>query len=73
MIFQPNKLLYVVDPGSVAEFSDLQNELLESLTSIAEGLEGLKTVIESLDVPEHGSILGERSACSRVSRIDDPF
>ena len=35
-----NNLLYVVNPEFIAQLSDLQDELLESLTSIVEGFEG---------------------------------
>ena len=74
MVMQrPSTLLYVVDPEVVAQLGDLQEELLESLTSIVEGFEGFRDVIESLDIPDREDIFGEYTVRESTSRIDDPF
>ena len=59
MSLRPQKLLYVIQPEFIAQLSDLQDDLLESLSSIAEGFEGLKDVIESLDIPSEEEAFGD--------------
>ena len=73
MTLRPNNLLYVVNPEFVVQLSDLQDELLESLTSIVEGFEGFKDVIESLDIPDREEIFREHLLRESASRTDDPF
>lgn len=73
MTFRPNNLLYVVDPAFIAQLSDLQDELLESLTSIVEGFEEFKDVVESLDIPDYREIFGEHSDRKLTPQNDDPF
>ncbi len=73
MTLRPNNLLYVVNPEFIAQLSDLQDELLESLSSIAEGFEGFRDVIESLDIPDREDIFGERPVHESPPWNDDPF
>ena len=73
MTLRPNNLLYVVNPEFIAQLSELQDELLESLTSIVEGFEGFKDVIDSLDIPDREDIFGEYMLHNTIPLIDDPF
>ena len=73
MSMRPNNLLYVVNPEFIAQLSDLQDDLLESLTSIVEGFEGLKDVIESLDIPNREDIYGEHLIRESTPQFDNPF
>ncbi len=73
MSLRPKNLLYVVQPEFIAQLSDLQDELLESLSSIVEGFEGLKDVIDSLDIPSEEEIFGDYSTAIPAPQIMDPF
>jgi hypothetical protein len=73
MTVRSNNLLYVVNPEFIAQLSDLQDELLESLTSIAEGIEGFKDVIELLDIPDREDIFGKQPVHESLPWNDDPF
>lgn len=59
MSLRSQNLMYVVPPEFIVQLSDLQDDLLESLTSISEGFEQLKDVVESLDIPSYDDIFGE--------------
>ena len=59
MSLRPKNLMYVVPPEFIAQLNDLQDDLLESLTSISEGFEQLKDVVESLDIHGYDDIFGE--------------
>ena len=73
MSFRLKNLLYVVQPEFIAQLSDLQDELLESLSSIVDGFEGLKDVIDSLDIPSEEEIYGDYSPAIPAPQIIDPF
>ena len=73
MTLRPNNLLYVVNPEFIVQLSELQDELLESLTSIVEGFEGFRDVIESLDIPDRDDIFGKRPVYESLPRNDNPF
>ncbi len=59
MSLKPKNLMYVVLPEFVAQLSDLQDDLIESLTSVSEGFEQLKDFVESLDIPSYDDMFGE--------------
>ena len=73
MALRPNNLLYVVNPEFIAQLSDLQDELLESLTSVVEGFEGLRDVIESLDIPKREDVFGDHLVCKSAPLDIDSF
>ena len=73
MSLKPSNFLYVVPPEFIAQLSDLQNDLLESLSCIAEGFEQFKDAVESLDIPDYEDLFGERKSQEPVSGLIDYF
>jgi len=73
MSLRPSNLMYVVQPEFIAQINDLQDDLLESLTSISEGFEQLKDFVESLDIPGYDDMFGEPVSHEVKSPFDSPF
>lgn len=56
---RPTRLLYVINPDFIADLSDSRGDLLDSISSIIEGFEGLMGVLKSLNIPDYEEVFGE--------------